>query len=344
MSRAPTAAVLIVTTELDPHADAVQDELDKRGIDYFRLHPETLLSDYEVVVRIPRVGGWQVHIEHTSGRRLGLPSSGTIGYLRKPQAVRPLPTTQATNAQDFAAAEGTAFVRGIMRMPGMSWFPSPDAIRMASAKLPQLACAQRAGLTIPDTLVTSSPREALAFADSHGGRVVTKRVGAQPVPAEDNLAFFTAAVTSDDLAANAQGVAQSPLVLQEEVAKKFELRIIVIGTQIFACRIDSQEDPRSRLDWRVVDPFVLNHEMVGLPETVELAIRRYVDSQGLTFSVMDFAVTPDDEYVFFENNPNGQWYWIELKTGFPLAAAVADHLLGLCRATTTMPAATRHTG
>jgi hypothetical protein len=36
------------------------------------------------------------------------------------------------------------------------------------------------------------------------------------------------------------------------------------------------------------------------------------------------AVLP--RLVFLEPNPNGQWYWIELSTGAPMADAMSDLL------------------
>ena len=36
--------------------------------------------------------------------------------------------------------------------------------------------------------------------------------------------------------------------------------------------------------------------------------------------------TPSGEHVFLECNPNGQWLWIELATGMPISAAIADEL------------------
>jgi glutathione synthase/RimK-type ligase-like ATP-grasp enzyme len=47
---------------------------------------------------------------------------------------------------------------------------------------------------------------------------------------------------------------------------------------------------------------------------------------GLRFGALDFLLTPDDEWVFLEINPNGQWAFIEQATGLPIAAAIADAL------------------
>ena len=42
---------------------------------------------------------------------------------------------------------------------------------------------------------------------------------------------------------------------------------------------------------------------------------------------MDFIVTPSGDYVFLENNPFGQYLWLELETGVPLTDAIIDLLL-----------------
>jgi hypothetical protein len=38
-------------------------------------------------------------------------------------------------------------------------------------------------------------------------------------------------------------------------------------------------------------------------------------------------VTPSGQYVFLENNPNGQFGWIETKTGQPLTETLARMLI-----------------
>jgi len=37
--------------------------------------------------------------------------------------------------------------------------------------------------------------------------------------------------------------------------------------------------------------------------------------------------TPQGEYVFLELNPNGQWLWLELKSGYHLTEDVTENLL-----------------
>lgn len=326
---APEATVLVVTASLDPHADAVQDALDELGVGYFRLHPRELLSDYAVEAEVGCPESWNVVIQHQDGRSFRMPQEGLVGYFRKPQPVEPGPLTAEGEAAEFAAAEGGALVRSILRMPGVPWFPSPDRVRRASAKLPQLATALASGLSVPKTLVTSSAKQAAAFANAQGGSVVCKRVGAQPVLTSEQLVLYTTRVSEADLLEFPETIEQAPLLLQEEIAKEYELRVVVIGGEVIACRIESQSVEESRIDWRIVDPFDLKHEIVELPAEVTAAIRSFTFAESLDFAVIDMAVTPEGHHVFFENNPNGQWYWVELLTGFPIAGRVAAHLVRL---------------
>ncbi|SCF90374.1 MULTISPECIES: hypothetical protein [unclassified Streptomyces] len=49
---------------------------------------------------------------------------------------------------------------------------------------------------------------------------------------------------------------------------------------------------------------------------------------GLPYGAFDFVVTPEDEWVFLEVNPSGQYGFIEVATGLSITAAIADYLEG----------------
>jgi hypothetical protein len=52
-----------------------------------------------------------------------------------------------------------------------------------------------------------------------------------------------------------------------------------------------------------------------------------VEFQVELFSWWDLYVTPQNEYVFLECNPNGQWLWIERQTGMKISTAIAECLM-----------------
>ncbi len=65
-----------------------------------------------------------------------------------------------------------------------------------------------------------------------------------------------------------------------------------------------------------------------MPPEVEKGVRQLMAELGLFFGALDFAVTPDGRWVFFEVNPNGQWHWLAVRAGVPLVEAMADALQG----------------
>jgi glutathione synthase/RimK-type ligase-like ATP-grasp enzyme len=46
----------------------------------------------------------------------------------------------------------------------------------------------------------------------------------------------------------------------------------------------------------------------------------------LNFGCFDFIVTSNNDYIFLECNPNGQWLWIELETGYEISKIIAENL------------------
>ena len=116
---------------------------------------------------------------------------------------------------------------------------------------------------------------------------------------------------------------------EDYIEKQYEVRVTIMGSHVFACKIDSQAqtDETGKIDWRQGYDFDLRHEIISLPEKIEFFCRNYLKRLHLHFGCFDFIVTPDGEYVFLECNPNGQWRWIEDETGAPMSEAMVDCLV-----------------
>lgn len=122
------------------------------------------------------------------------------------------------------------------------------------------------------------------------------------------------------------GLAGTAHLFQERVPKQYEVRLTVIGEQMFPVAIHAGSEA-AKLDWRT-DYGSLTYEPVELPVDVQKGVRLLMDEMGLFFGALDFAVTPDGRWVFFEVNPNGQWHWLAVKAGVPMVEAMADALQG----------------
>jgi glutathione synthase/RimK-type ligase-like ATP-grasp enzyme len=63
-----------------------------------------------------------------------------------------------------------------------------------------------------------------------------------------------------------------------------------------------------------------------LPVDVASACISVTRDLGLRFAAIDLIEDPDGRFWFLEANPNGQWAWIEQRTGAPVSAAIVDAL------------------
>ena len=106
---------------------------------------------------------------------------------------------------------------------------------------------------------------------------------------------------------------------------KVELRITVVGKNVFAAEIHSQQKEATRHDWRR-DALALEHRNHPLPDDIKLKCIQLAKTFGLEFGAIDMILTPDGRYVFLEINPNGQWAWIEETTGLPISEALIELL------------------
>lgn len=118
-----------------------------------------------------------------------------------------------------------------------------------------------------------------------------------------------------------------PVIFQAYVPKLFELRITVVGKQVFAAEIHSQQANHTRHDWRRYDNYKTPHLPHQLPCSMEQRCVHLVEQLGLSYGAIDMVVTPDGRYVFLEINPNGQYLWIEETTGLPISDAICDLLM-----------------
>jgi glutathione synthase/RimK-type ligase-like ATP-grasp enzyme len=157
--------------------------------------------------------------------------------------------------RDFARDEWRAALEGAyVALGGAFWVNEPDAELRAHRKELQRAVAREVGLSVPRTVITSDPRIAAWFVESVGGPVVAKATGRGWVSDGRSRVRFVLTNRLSRAARKAlDEVKHAPVTFQEEVPKRHELRVNVVGSHVLAIRIESQRSRRSRLDWRRYD-------------------------------------------------------------------------------------------
>jgi glutathione synthase/RimK-type ligase-like ATP-grasp enzyme len=137
---------------------------------------------------------------------------------------------------------------------------------------------------------------------------------------------FTMAVNRRN-ATNLHALRNGPVLLQEQVEKRTELRITLAGDAVFAAEVDSQAAASTRVDWRRMAEPRLRWRTARLPDGVVESLSGLMRRMGLSFGAVDMILTPDGRTVFLEVNALGDWLFIEEQLDLPITAAVADLLM-----------------
>jgi glutathione synthase/RimK-type ligase-like ATP-grasp enzyme len=207
------------------------------------------------------------------------------------------------------------------------WLNPPIHMLAAENKPRQLALAAALGLRIPATIVTNCPNDVARFIKD-GPSVVKPLRSALLESADGERVIFTSRIGRVTAEA-AQSIEAAPFILQREIAKRFDIRVTVIGERTFATEIDSQANKETTVDWRSGSRADLEHRIHALPSSVAgqcIALTKVLE---LRFGAIDLIQDQSGQYWFLEINPNGQWAWIETRTGQPISSAIADELQGI---------------
>ncbi|MGV9283845.1 ATP-grasp ribosomal peptide maturase [Streptomyces sp. NPDC003730] len=306
--------VLILTCEEDVTADMVVVHLNASGVPVVRLDPADLTDSVALSGEFVH-GSFRGHL--SAGGRLV-----SIGGLRSVWVRRPgEAATRAAEPSAWLTEEAGQALYGMLRGSPARWMNQPDAAHRARYKPWQLRLAQRCGLPVPATLITTFPRAAREFAERYPDLVVKPVSGAHPQ--DPPLAVPTSRVPPE---ADFSAVAHGPTLLQRRVAKHADIRLTAVGDVLLAAR----KTTLASLDPAEVDVrFTASDEPwrpARVPPRVAGGVRDYLREAGLAYGAFDFAEDGDGTWWFLECNQSGQFGFVEVETGQPIARTIAEWL------------------
>ncbi|APU19492.1 ATP-grasp ribosomal peptide maturase [Actinoalloteichus sp. GBA129-24] len=309
---------MVISREFDVTVDLVLRELDRRRELAFRFDladfPESLSLDARLVD-----GRWDGRLR-TGGGVCDLDAVRGVWY-RKPSRFAPHKGMTDTE-QQWAVVESRMGFGGLLAALPCRWINHPHRNAVAGVKPGQLVVAAALGLTVPESLVTNDPNEAREFvAAQPDGAVYKSFHGGTGTESGRMTALYTTPVNAAEIT---DGVQRAAHLFQARVPKAFEVRVTVVGDRLFAVRIDVDSEI-GRQDWRA-DHAGHTYTVITPPGDVTTRIHELMQHFDLIFGALDFVVTPADEWVFLEINPNGQWGWLHTALGLPIPSALADAL------------------
>ncbi len=246
-----------------------------------------------------------------------------------------IPYPAITNARDFesiAKINNYHYTEIIMtynlfeRALGHAyWLNKPSD---PSDKLKILQVAQQCGLTTPSSFVTNS-KDTLETFLSQYPQAITKAVyaaGSFPI-GNVLLSGMTTRITQETLPKCPHSIF-FPSFFQQEIKKKYEIRVFYLEKQLFAVAIFSQRSKKTELDYRNYDNSNPNRmEVVAIPKELEEKICVLMETLNMNCGSLDFIKSTDNQYYFLEVNPVGQFLGISDMGNFNIDKHIAEILI-----------------
>ena len=217
------------------------------------------------------------------------------------------------------------FLEGLfLSLQDVKWINPMFGTQIAERKLYQLQTAYRLGLRIPNSIITNQLSGALEFLKKQPSAIIKPISNGLQVVGERVYSIYTTAVNVESFTdLQLAPVFNTPVFLQECIPNKGDIRVTIVGQTVFAVKITKDS---AEVDWRRPE-VKKKYEPIQLPAQLEeqlISINRHL---GLIYSAIDLILTPENEFVFLEVNPVGEWVWLEMELGINISHQIISELI-----------------
>ncbi len=207
------------------------------------------------------------------------------------------------------------------------WLPNIRVTRNGINKTDALKIAQKNGIKIPDTLITTLKKDVRKFKDKHKN-IITKPIKDVSFIEYNNLEvkMYTKTVTDKEI--DDMPETFFPCLYQNQIDKVFELRVFFIEDSYYSMAIFSQEDDKTKVDFRNYNVKKPNRNIpFSLPKDIESKLKKTMDELGLNTGSIDLIIDNENNYIFLEVNPVGQLGMVSVGGNYNLEKEIAQKLI-----------------
>jgi ATP-GRASP peptide maturase of grasp-with-spasm system len=192
-------------------------------------------------------------------------------------------------------------------------------------KLAALSFASKVGLNIPATNIITDMQALNELCNK--SNQVTKSVKNNLSPYYGVPYYFLTNKVDQKKGLNEQFF---PTKFQNLISKKYEIRSFYICKEIYSVAIFSQSDKGTMIDYRNYNYGKPNRFVpIVLPIEIEQKLHALMEVLQLNTGSIDLIYTKNNEYVFLEVNPVGQYGGMVSEPGnYYLDKIIAKHLCG----------------
>lgn len=238
-------------------------------------------------------------------------------YYRAPVYIRYY--KYASKEEQLYKSQWMAFVRNLLCFEDAKWVNNPVATYKAENKMLQLKYAQQIGFNIPQTKVINCPCEELLDNEKY----IIKSIDTLLLRYEGKEAFlYTNVISGKEI--NSSSLNMSPVVVQDFLNPKIDLRVTVIDDTVYTVKI-LKSKKGTYGDWRKEKDDV---EFIPylLPDYLNQMCITLVKKFNLIYGAIDLAIV-DNKYYFIEINPTGEWAWLVENPGFNIDEKITETLV-----------------
>ncbi|UZO82067.1 grasp-with-spasm system ATP-grasp peptide maturase [Aquimarina sp. ERC-38] len=196
-------------------------------------------------------------------------------------------------------------------------------------KIKVLRLAKDCGLYIPETVITNNKEKLRLFLLKHFSIVVKPIWNVSFFRKNDQVyKMLTKKISKNDL--NKIPKIFAPSLLQEYIEKEYEIRSFFWFKNFYSMAIFSQENEKTVVDFRNYDKVKPNRTVpYKLPRIIEEKTRKLLKLLNIESGSIDFLKTRNEDYIFLEINPNGQFGMVSHPCNYHLEEIVAKKLIEL---------------
>ncbi len=312
--------LLILTNKDDAHADAIIDACDTQinGLVPIRVNTEDLFSNISFVIT---EFGFDLSIKD-SGRTCSLRELSSAWY-RRP--ISPTVSTRFDDSLDqFMIDEGWEIIKGIFgQCRGLNCLPTAAYSVPPRNKISQLFIAKNLGFNVPATCISNVYDDLIDFAKSY--EACLAKTLRWPSLKINNIIYpmYASKVTQESIIQSRDnGTPCGPVFLQKAVSKVSDVRLTFVGDRHFAVSMISND--HRFFDIREVEPNYIDYSSIDAPGDVIELSKEFLKISNLQYSALDFVIDDKGTWWFLENNPNGQFFWLQRETGLPIKESILE--------------------
>lgn len=318
--------VVIVTHSMDNASVAqVSDNLRDQGLTPVRFNTDKYPTDFLLEAEFSE-GQTRHTLVTPSGHTVTRDQIHSVWY-RRFFAGKDIDSDMDAQKRSACIEESKRCILGFLSCTRSFQVDDYWKVKQASNKDWQLQLATEVGLPPPATLVTNCAESVEGFYRAHKGKIITKMQTAFSVWQDGVEGVVFTSEVEDHHLGQLDGLRQCPMVFQQNVAKQLELRATIVGNQVFCAAVDSMAHDNMGTDWRKRGSDTLDQWFkYDLPEDIQQKLLNLARKLGLQYGAADIILTPDNQYIFLEINPCGEFYWMDHYTGLGISRAIAGLL------------------